>query len=170
MLKKIIFKILKGISIFLILTDLGLLLLSKYVYLNTTNSMPIGLYLIKEKKLDRGDIVVVCESKAGIFLRRKNDTICGYEYILKKVAAIEGDIVSISINGVVVNGKKINNTQQKIFDKQYEFLNSFKIQNYKLKNDEILILGEGLESWDSRYFGVSNKRNVVDVISKLLTI
>lgn len=167
---KIIFKILKGISIFLILTDLGLLLLSKYVYLNTTNSMPIGLYLIKEKKLDRGDIVVVCESKAGIFLRRKNDTICGYEYILKKVAAIEGDIVSISINGVVVNGKKINNTQQKIFDKQYEFLNSFKIQNYKLKNDEILILGEGLESWDSRYFGVSNKRNVVDVISKLLTI
>src|ERR1700694_4755969 len=88
------------------------LLLAGGLRINMSASMPRGLYRITrlDRPLKKGDIIAACLSYSAILLGRERGYLrpgpCpgGGEPVLKLVAALEGDAVTISPVGVLVNG------------------------------------------------------------------
>lgn len=78
----------------------------------------------------------------------------GYAHLIKPVVAIEGDIISVSKDGIFVNGKLIRNSQPNEKDSKGEILPILKTGIYPVKQGNIwLDSGYSQKSFDSRYFG-----------------
>lgn len=159
-----LFLILKVIVITIIVINLFLYVLGVVgVRINFSPSMKQGIYFVVRKNLEKGDLVVICEEKARIFLKKK-DSVCGYEELLKRVVAIPGDEVSIDKKGIWVNNKFIENSLKVNFNISNDLFTNILLNNYKLKKGEYLVLGDSEYSWDSRYFGVIEDKNIKEIV------
>lgn len=124
--------------------------------INTTKSMPIGLYKKVDGPLVKGDLVML-----------KIPTI--NKYLIKKIAATKRDLIEINSNGVYINNILQANT--KIF--KYDTFNQplhFNPLKTVLKDNEFIVLGEHIRSYDSRYFGIvkeyeNNMKKLIKIIS-----
>ena len=81
---------------------------------NSTKSLPLGLYWTVNAPPRKGALVMFCPPKSPVFDEAKargyiDAGFCagGYREMIKKVAAAHGDHVTISNEGVCVNGKPI---------------------------------------------------------------
>lgn len=148
-------------------------LISKQLYINRTESIPLGIYVISNKAIGRYDHVSICPDNSMIFknavkmrIIKKNQIFkCdGFEPLLKRVYGIPGDIIDYN-NGFFINGQLISNSTR-IYNIQHQSdLNMF--DSYVLKDDEFLVLSEREDAFDSRYFGLVNKNiNSMKVIEK----
>lgn len=161
---KFIIGLLKVMTYLIIITNLLILSLGLIgVRLNLSESMDKGVYMVINKNLEKGDLVIVCEPKAKFFLKKK-ETVCGFEELLKRVVACPGDVISIDKKGISINGKFIKNSEKVNFNIPIDLFNNIMIDNYELNNDEYIILGDSKYSWDSRYYGVVKRKNIVDVV------
>ncbi|MBZ7980341.1 S26 family signal peptidase [Campylobacter sp. RM12640] len=124
--------------------------------INTTKSMPLGLYKKVDGPLVKGDLVML-----------KVPTI--NEYLIKKIAATKGDLIEINSNGVYINN--ILQTNTKIF--KYDTFNQplhFNQLKTILKDNEFIALGEHIRSYDSRYFGIVKQyENNIKKLIKIIT-
>jgi len=145
------------------------------LYINTSDSIPTGVYLQEfgaNKKLQRGKFVAFCPPNKPIFQTAKQRRyiavgLCAGSLgiILKQVAAIAGDIVSINQDGVMVNGRLLPFSKPLIADNQQRSLPQISLHNYQLKDDEILLMTDhNPASFDARYFGVINASAVKHAI------
>jgi signal peptidase I len=116
------------------------------IFLNQTASMPTGVYIKNSKiKLTIGDIIV-------FYLRDKNSN------LLKYVAAHEGDEYCLDFeNTLWVNAFPV--AQKSIVKYHGELPTESLCQT--LKKDELLVLGEHPNSYDSRYFGPIKRDQVI---------
>ncbi|WP_162165555.1 signal peptidase I [Campylobacter fetus] len=142
----------------LIIATLIFFTISLYLFnikINTTKSMPIGIYqIICNHIIVTGDIVI---------FKYKNIS------FIKKVIAVAGDYVEIKNSQVFVNQKPINDSQIFKFDSNHNPLPNLAFSRV-LKNNEIFVLGEHLKSFDSRYFGVLRlEKNDVKKAKEILT-
>lgn len=156
---------------FIIFSSLALILHHYGIFLNVSASIPIGFYRCVNQPLKRNLYVSLCPPDTHIFKVAKmrgyiGTGFCkgGYGYIFKKIKGLGGDNISINKSGVFVNGIKIKASRPLKLEGDAK-LSFVKFSNYKLKPKELLLMGENDPiSFDSRYFGVIDKEQVISVI------
>ena len=126
---------------------------------NATDSLPHGIYrVIKQENYDRGDLIVfpVPEQVRSLVIERgwlKPDS-----YLIKPVAAKTGDNMRITFGQVFINGMSFGVT--KIQDRQGLPLPSFVLYD-TLSPGKIAVLQRSDDSFDSRYFGPIDERDII---------
>lgn len=129
---------------------------------NLTPSMPVGVWQVAgDKAFARGDVVWACPPNIAP-LREAHRFgyipagFCesGMAPLLKPVVAVAGDHVSVSDDGVRVNGELVPNSAPARRDAHGRFLPRFPKVSYVVKPDQVwLVSSYNPASFDSRYFG-----------------
>jgi len=84
----------------------------------------------------------------------------GYAPLLKQVVAVEGDIVTLTPTAVLVNGRPIPNTETLAY-RYIDPLPAIARGTYTVATDEFwLIANDNPRSFDSRYFGALQRRDI----------
>lgn len=154
----------------------GLLAWATGVRVNTTKSIPVGIYQLSEAEISRGAYVLFCPPQAAIFQEAKNrgyigSGFCpgGYGYMMKKVLGMSGDTVSVSGNGVEVNGLLVALSKPLEHDNLGQKLPSYEETSYRLAEGELLLMSDVSKiSFDGRYYGPVNSSQVESVINPVL--
>ena len=131
--------------------------------INCSPSMPVGLWRLRPvgESLQRGQIVSICPpDRAVVRDARRRGYIggggCpgGYEPLLKPIAAIPGDVVTIDANGITVNGRSLTNSAALTVDGRERAIQSLARGTYTVSPGEIWLISTfHPASFDSRYFG-----------------
>jgi conjugative transfer signal peptidase TraF len=132
------------------------------LWINTTDSMPLGLWRQAADQAARpGDVVLLClPAIPATELGQARGYIApgpcptGQEILLKPIAAGAGDVVTVSPSGVSVDGRPIANSAQLTRDSQGRPLPAYPAGTYRVPAGEIwLVSPHNPRSFDSRYFG-----------------
>jgi len=143
---------------------------------NATPSMPRGLWQVRAGALvGRGEIVAICPpNRADIRQAAGRGYIppgrCpgGYEPLIKPVAALGGDVVTVTAAGLCVNGHPVANTRPLRTDEAGRTLHPFPAGTYRVPRGELwLLAGHDPRSFDSRYFGAVPRANIIGVARPL---
>lgn len=115
---------------------------------NVSQSLPKGIYWLTRQEARRGDCVIVA---------------VGGEHLLKKVAGVPGDIITINEEGVFVNGAWQRNSAPIL--QTY-----FHLDRHHLPDGEVLVLSDYTpRSFDGRYFGPVSTGNISCSLVPLIT-
>ena len=156
-----------------------LLVLSHYLAINGTPSMPEGLWASYSAgyPITRGSAVVVClPMHVAEFARGRSYIAHGscagdYEAVLKRVVATAGDIVQVSDDGIAVNGLLIPQTHLMSVDSRRRTLPGMSPGTYVVEPGTVWIVSNhDRRSYDSRYFGPVPLANVRSNAIPLLVI
>jgi conjugative transfer signal peptidase TraF len=132
------------------------------LWINTTDSMPMGLWRQTANQAPRaGDVVLLClPANPATELGQARGYIApgpcptGQEVLLKPIAAGAGDVVTVSPAAVTVNGHAIANSAQLPEDSRGRPLPAYPAGTYRVPAGEIwLVSPHNRRSFDSRYFG-----------------
>ena len=132
------------------------------IRINLTPSMPKGLYRIVDGPVQRGDIVSLCPpdpwGKLGKIRGYTGDGQCpdGSRPLLKILAGIEGDTVSIGSDGIRINGFLQDNSTAQAQDRHGRNICSI-LESGKIPQNRVLVLAPVSWSFDGRYFGLVPK-------------
>jgi len=145
--------------------------------INTSKSIPVGLYWITQKLINKGDFVLFCPPKKPVFneaLNRGyiNAGFCPghYSYLMKRVLATKGDTISISSRGVWVNHQLVPYSIPFSQDVYARPLPQLHVRHYVLKPSELLLMTDQSElSFDSRYFGIISTSQIRAVLRPVFT-
>jgi conjugative transfer signal peptidase TraF len=146
---------------------------------NFTPSAPLGIYRlvpIPTGRLQRGMLVEACAPLNAATLGRRRGYLsagscpAGTEPLLKTVAAVVGDVLTISADGVVVNGHLLVHSKPAVFDRAGRQLSPWPFGHYHLTRDHIWLYADHVRSWDCRYWGPAPVRNVLAMVIPLITV
>jgi len=144
--------------------------------LNTTSSMPRGLYRSLGGPVTTGAWVSVCLpseiARFGVERSYLGAGSCpnGTEPVLKVVAAVAGDVVQVTAAGVAVNGELLAHSRALERDRGGRELVAYSAGVRTLATGELWLHSPFEErSWDSRYFGPVPSACVTDVVAPLVT-
>jgi conjugative transfer signal peptidase TraF len=131
--------------------------------INHTASLPMGLWRIETPggAIERGDIVSICPPDTDVFrVARTRGYVpygrCpgGYEPLLKPVAAIAGDIVTVTPGRLLVNDEALPNSVALAADSAGRPLPRYAAGIFTVPEGELwLVSSFNGASFDSRYFG-----------------
>lgn len=124
--------------------------------------MPVGVYQVH--KLDAavpkdGNIVTLCLPTAMAAFALGRGYITGgacpgdTELLIKTVAATAGDTVTLSPDGMEVNGRHIPFSVPLLADEMGRKMEPFFPGTYKVPDGLVWVVGVETRSFDSRYFG-----------------
>jgi conjugative transfer signal peptidase TraF len=92
---------------------------------------------------------------------------CG---LIKQVAALAGDRVTIDQEGVWVNGVALKNSAPRAADDAGRPLRAYELGDYALGSDEVLLMSDyNPASFDGRYFGPLPRTTIQSVIVPVMT-
>ncbi|BCA95188.1 putative conjugal transfer protein TraF [Legionella antarctica] len=169
----------KCLSVCLIsLIGLAFLLIAMGFRINLTDSIPVGLYRITHEGNLKNTFVIFCPDDRQAFrvgLSRgyiDHGLYCGgYGYLMKKVVASPGDILSVTDTGVFVNQDRIPFSKPKLKDGLNRPLPQWHATNYQLKEDELLTMTSQSEwSFDGRYYGLVHSGQIKGMLRPLWVI
>jgi conjugative transfer signal peptidase TraF len=146
------------------------------VRLNTTPSIPVGVYQLTDDPIVKGSYVYFCPPPAPVFDMAKErgyigSGYCpgGYGHLMKKTLATKGDDVVIGADGVHVNGLLLPLSVPAFADGAGRPLPKFET-SMVLGSDEFLLMADNNgRSFDGRYFGTINRTQIEGVIHPVLT-
>lgn len=144
--------------------------------INTTRSIPIGLYWISDGPIKIGDYVMACPPPEGIFELAKargylGAGFCpgGYSALMKRVAALDGDTVEITREGVRVNGELWPASAPRKVDSAGRVLPHYSAARFTVRADKVLLMSEtSATGFDGRYFGPVGREAVVARVRPML--
>lgn len=144
-------------------------------YINTTPSLPVGLYRIVDEPVLKGAYVAFCPPQRDVFdwaVARGyiNAGNCpgGTGQLLKRVHAVAGDTVLIDEIGIGVNGQWLLNSAPLSTDAYGAALPQYRF-NAVLGESEYLLLSDlNPHSFDARYFGVIDRAQIVHVVRPVI--
>jgi conjugative transfer signal peptidase TraF len=144
---------------------------------NTTKSIPVGLYWTSDRPVEKGAYVLFCPPQVGVFAKAKHrgylaSGFCpgGYGYMMKKILAAKDDAVTISDAGVSVNGSLVPFSAPLKLDRAGRPLPRYQFTNFTLGNSEVLLMSDvSGTSFDGRYFGPMNRTQIKTVIVPVIT-
>ena len=145
--------------------------------INGTNSEPVGIYWAISKPLARGDLVFVLPPASSIFKLAKErgylaagPSPAGTCGLIKQLAAVGGDRVTIDSTGVRVNGIRLKNSAPRAADDAGRPMRAYELSDYALGSEEVLLMSDyNPASFDGRYFGPLSKTTIQSVIVPVLT-
>lgn len=151
------------------------------VAINSTPSMPQGLYLVRGMDVpQRGDVAAVCIPNAeAAKLYRERDYLpassrcaVGIAPVLKPVVAVPGDDVRLDERGVWVNGRLLENSRVFDTDSQGRPIQHLPLGWHKtMATNEYFMLANRIErSLDSRYYGTVNRPSLVGKAFPIVTL
>jgi conjugative transfer signal peptidase TraF len=129
-----------------------------------------------ERHIEKGEYVLLCLPPNNVFDEAKKRGYFGagfcpgdYEYLMKKILAAKKDKVSISDDGVRVNGELLPFSTPLSADKQGRPLPVLRGE-YRLGDSDLLLMTDVSPiSFDSRYFGLVNRSQIKGVIRPVFT-
>ncbi len=144
--------------------------------INTTHSIPVGLYWTSAAPISNGDYVMFCPPPSKLFDDAKQRGYIragrcpgGYGPLMKRIIARESDYVGFSEVGLVVNGKLLEMSGPMATDDQGATLPVYRRAYTALKPGEAVVMGQlNPESFDSRYFGPIRLSHIESVIRPVL--
>ena len=145
--------------------------------INTTKSIPLGLYWTSEQPVAKGAYVLFCPPQANVFTVAKERGYIGagfcpggYGYMMKRVFAAKGDAVSITDDGVRVNDLLVPLSMPLKADKAGRPLTRYRVSHFILEASDVLLMSDVTgASFDSRYFGPISRSQIKTVISPVIT-
>lgn len=148
------------------------------VRLNTTGSMPIGLWRLAPVTgpLKAGQIVSVCLPAETARDAMERGYIGGgecpdnSEALIKRAVAVAGDVVTVSSSGLSVNGQLIDGTAPLANDTAGRPLGHMPPGEYSVFPGSVWVVTNHPRSWDSRYFGAVSLRSVTGIAEPLIVI
>jgi conjugative transfer signal peptidase TraF len=94
----------------------------------------------------------------------------GYGFLMKRVVALAGDVVTWTEEGVTVNGKLMPASAPLEADKAGRAMLRYRFNDYTLEEPELLLMSDvSGTSFDGRYFGVVNVGQVRGVVRPVIT-
>lgn len=145
--------------------------------INTSPSVPVGLYWASRAPVEQGAYVLVCPPPSGVFDAARTRGYIGagfcaggYGRLMKRVAATAGDAVSVSDEGVRVNGALLPLSAPRTADRAGRPMPQYVAEPHTLTANEVLLMGEGNpKSFDARYFGPIDRAQIVGVVRPIFT-
>ena len=145
--------------------------------INTTKSIPVGLYWTSSAPVEKGAYVLFCPPQLGVFDDAKERGYIGagfcqggYGYMMKRVLAAKDDTVLVADDGVRVNGELLPFSAPRTADAAGRPMPRFQSDRYTLGNAEVLLMSDVSDtSFDGRYFGPINRSQVQTVIRPVIT-
>ncbi|WP_456293336.1 conjugative transfer signal peptidase TraF [Pseudomonas sp. AK106] len=145
--------------------------------LNTSKSLELGLYWITDAPVTKGAYVMFCPPERQIFEDAKargyiDAGFCpgDYGHLMKKILAAKGDIISVTQEGVTVNGAVLPFSKPVAVDGIGRPLPQLSPERYTLGESELLLMSDrSPTSFDGRYFGPITRGQVTSVIRPVLT-
>lgn len=140
-----------------------------------TASVPPGLYHRTHEPLRRGTLVAFClplpQAEFGWQrgyiggvpdLPMLRECPSGYQPLLKPIVAMAGDVIDLTPDAVVVNGRAIADSQTQDYDRAGRTLSHVPWGRYQLTEGELWVMSTyHPASWDSRYFGPIRVETVI---------
>lgn len=146
------------------------------VHLNTSGSIPPGLYRRSDESIARGAIVLAClPPPIAAFARDRGYVPAGScgdgsAPVGKVIAAVEGDTVSVTARGVTVNGQLLKNSAPLADDSHGRRLPELRVAPGVVPSGQVwLVSSYSGSSFDSRYFGGIPRGRILSRIQPLLT-
>jgi conjugative transfer signal peptidase TraF len=144
--------------------------------INLSCSFPLGIYWDTGTAAKKQDLVYFAPPTTPVFEMAKSrgyidpNLFGGYQPMIKQIVAESGDIISVTDQGVIVNGSSITNTGPLTTDVTGRRLPLYRISNYQMQSDEVLLISDlNPTSFDARYFGPIKKRQIRCAIHPLWT-
>lgn len=166
MLNKWLFRFVMIISC---LYAIALIIFLLGIRINVSRSIPIGIYVLTQEDIHKNDIVyfeIPKEKRFSLIQKIAKP----YNHLFKKIVAMENDTIEIKDGFVYLNSKKIPYSKIKPGMLPY-FKNAPNIDTpikYTLKENELFLLGNTLDSIDSRYFGIVSRTQIKFYKARLL--
>lgn len=164
------------LSLFILIIAISVIYFDGY-RINTTKSIPIGIYKEVINHPQTNDYVIFCPPDNPIFqeARRRNYIDIGlcsgnYGYLMKKIVAIKDDHVTISENGVFINNKMIPFSTPLKTDAKGRKLPLININKVLDVADVLLMSDVSSTSFDARYYGIIDKKHIRSVIRPIFVI
>jgi conjugal transfer pilin signal peptidase TrbI len=141
----------------------GVVFLSNSVAYNPTISEPIGWYWLGSiNDVKVGELYTVKLSYKYMSVLKKLGYNANSGTLLKRVIAMEGDNIEVILGGILLNGKLVANSCATSKSRGIS-LNPLPIGfKHKLITGEYFLLGETRNSFDSRYFGLVSRTNLIN--------
>jgi len=145
--------------------------------INTSKSIPLGLYWTTNASVTKGEYVIFCPPQRAVFRDARDrgyiaSGFCpgNYGYMMKKILAAKGDTVSLKLVGVTVNGDLLPHTKPLPTDSVGRPLPRMSGESYTLGGSELLLMTDrSATSFDARYFGPVTRAQVKAVIRPIVT-
>ncbi len=148
----------------------------KLLYINTSNSLPQGLYLnLPVFELKKNDLVLIClNEEMAKFAKERNyikkgDCPLNTAPLGKKITGIFNDKVIFKKDFILVNNIKIKNSKPLLKDSLGRNLPKI-LGEILIKKGEYLLLNEVNDSFDSRYFGTISTSNIKGKLLPVFTL
>jgi conjugative transfer signal peptidase TraF len=146
------------------------------IRLNTTPSIPVGVYRLTYEPIVKGMYVLFCPPPDPVFDMAKargylGAGFCpgGYGHLMKKILAVKDDVVAIGINGVQVNGQLLPLSVPIKADGAGRPLPGYEA-SWILGSAEVLVMSDSNRgSFDGRYFGSIQRSQIEGIIRPVFT-
>jgi conjugative transfer signal peptidase TraF len=144
---------------------------------NTSKSIALGLYWTSVRPVQKGEYVLLCPPQIGVMeeARRRGYLAAGfcpggYGYMMKRILAAGGDAVTVSADGVRVNGLLLAHSAPLPADVAGRPMPRLRARHHVLGASEVLLMSDGSNtSFDGRYFGAVSRTQIRTVIVPVLT-
>ena len=175
-------RIKSSVSVTLLKSGVCFLIFCLLMYLagirvNTSKSIPIGLYETDSRPFEKGRYVMFCPPDAPAFrMARDRGYITagfcpgGFGYMMKKILAAKGDTVTVTNTGVFVNGKRLPFSRPREADGGGRALPQYRPVSHRLDSSELLLMSDvSATSFDGRYFGPIDRTHIKSTIVPIVT-
>ena len=125
---------------------------------NASESLPKGLYSIKDSLPSKGELVLVRLPEWVLFLASQRKYLPRNTPALKRIYGVRGDVVCRFGAVVSINGTTVAIAQTRDYsNRRMPIWRGCK----RLSSDELFLLTEHSDSFDGRYFGVVKTGSVI---------
>ena len=146
-------------------------------HLNTSNSIPEGIYVETGGQVQRGAIVLVCppgstafeEARARGYLTYSMSCPGNFGHMMKRVVGMPGDTVAQSRERIAINDQEMPNSASLSKDRAGRPLGPFTAGEIALGSGQVYLMADTEQSFDSRYFGAVDAKHIVAVIRPVIT-
>ena len=144
---------------------------------NTTKSIPVGIYRLTDVPVGKGEYVIFCPPQTALFDEARSRGYIGvgfcpggYGYMMKRVWAAANDTIVSTDEGLRINGSLLPLSKPLETDKAGRMMPRYSFNHYKLGKSELLLMSDvSGTSFDGRYFGLVDAGQVEGVIKPLVT-
>lgn len=156
---------------------LGLLCYLVGARINTSRSIPLGLYWTSSAPVEKGAYVLFCPPATAVFFEAKQRGyltagFCAgdFGYMMKRVLGVANDAVEITDRGVFVNQRKLAFSEPRPSDFFGRLLPRYEPRAFNLGESQLLLMSDvSATSFDARYFGPIPRGQVRSVIVPVFT-